>query len=138
MSENQDQTREALLLFCDGLDAITTKLRRDLHAETVAFKTADKRETEDYLKSHGHLNPDLTKPAYDVTKIVWTGAEGGKGPFLLAKEESQISDENKQNFGILREMLKLGGGSIFGKAEIIWLFKNDDKAIGRKKKEQKQ
>lgn len=129
------QLHEAVLLFCDGRDAVTTKLRRDLHAETVAFKTADKRLPEGqvvngYLKSHDHLNKDLTKPVYDIMKIVWTDAQGLKGPFLLAKEEVQMSDENKQHFNLLREALKAAGGSIFGK-EIIWLFK-DFKAIGRK------
>jgi hypothetical protein len=123
-----DKTREALLLFCDGLDAITTQLRRNLSAEQVAFKTADKRETY-----HDHLNPDLTKPAYDVMKIVWTDAQGAKGPFLLVKEEGQMSDENKHHFNILREALKTAGKSIFGKTEMIWLFQ-DEKAIGRKQK----
>ncbi len=137
MSENEN-VKEAILNFCDGLDAIVTKLRRDLHAETVAFKTADKREAEDYLKSHEHLNlpKDLTKPAYDVMKIVWTDAQGPKGPILLAKEEAQMSDENKRHFGILKETLKLSGGSIFGRAEMLWLFR-EERAIGRKRREQK-
>jgi hypothetical protein len=132
MSEQED-VKEAILNFCDGMDAIVTKLRKDLHAETVAFKTADQHGTY-----HDHLNPpkDLTKPSYDVMKIVWTDAQGAKGPFLLAREEAQMSDENKQHWGILKEMLKLSGKSIFGKTEILWLFV-DEKAIGRKKKESK-
>jgi hypothetical protein len=123
LAKDVDGISEAIRIYCDAIDAATTQLRKNLGTAPQEFK-------------HSSIPPQ-SRLAYDVSKIVWNEARGDKGMFLLAIENEQATDENKQNFKALIEELRTTRKSIFTKTDIIWLMR-DGLSIGRKLKEAKQ
>jgi len=103
MSESQ-KIREAVLLFCDGLDSVVTKLRQDLGAEA---------KTETFNLRPEHIN--------------WKDTTGTKGPY-------QRSDDvnNHHHKEMLKWLASKGGRARRKDGYFYWTFENGS-TIGRKK-----
>jgi hypothetical protein len=107
-----EKVKEAILMWIDGLDAINTKLRRDLGADPFKKGSA--------------------KLQFDVAKIVWTPAND------KPDQEYAFPDKNSGNkdYENLQIFLRSAGGRITSEGKFMWLFQ-DDKTVGRKDAKQK-
>lgn len=105
MSVKEPDIREALSLFCDGLDAVVTKLRQDLHMETK-------------------------KAPYDITKIKWEWRDSKSKP---GQKYEASEDVDSLDFKALLKYLQEKSGKATLGDYFYWVFKNGT-TIGRSPK----
>jgi len=98
-----EKLREAVLLFCDGLDSVVTKLRQDLGAEA---------KTETFNLRTEHIN--------------WSDQQGTKGPY-------QRSDDfdSRHHKELLKWLASKDGRARRKDGFFYWTFENGS-TIGRK------
>lgn len=106
------ELKEALLVFCDALDAAVVQLRRNLQNE----RANEKRLT------------------YDAEKIRWEPREGPKGRYQLATVQNNVVNPD---FAILKTVLKDAQSPVYGKNHLYWLMQ-DGQSLGRKEKARKE
>ena len=129
MTERQDQTKEAILLFCDAIDAATTQLRKNLGANpfknpTIAPKQAPAPEVKPSAVFDG--------TSWNPKNMTWTAGEGPAGKLLVTEDVSNV--EFKKCLKLLGE----AGGNIYGVKEEdgqyhYWSSQRGDKIYKRRK-----
>ena len=104
---DQDNVTEAIIDFCNALEAALVNLKRRL-GNKQSQKTFGLGE------------------AWDPSKIKWEQKEGSKGLY----ERSE--DIDKQDFKAMLKQLAAKGGKLTRDGMFYWLFQNGS-TIGRKK-----
>lgn len=99
MSENE---REAIIDFCNALEAACVKLKHELGASS----------------SQGNHS-------WDPNKIGWTDKQGEKGPFQISE------DVNNLEFKAMLKDLNHHQGKLARNGKFYWIFTNGT-TVGRK------
>jgi hypothetical protein len=116
-----DQIREAILIYCDAIDAASTQLRRNLGGQP--FKRAEVPQTE---------KAKAEKPKIDAAKITWQWMEAPgnpKGPYQRATLESAGSTAGPEFEALLAAIKSTKFYRLEGWQ--YWLF-SDQRTIGRR------
>jgi len=106
--EKVNELAESLTDFCNGLEAIVVKLRRQI--QTL-------EETEDKAK-------------WNASKIKWFEAEGFKGKYQRSEDVNSVDFKN-----LLKDLAE-HNGNLTREGWFYWVFKNGS-TVGRKKREVK-
>ena len=102
MSED-NKLSEAVIDFCNAVEAAAVKLKHDLGA-----------------------SPSQVKYAWNPEKIAWTDKTGEKGPFQISE------DVNNVDFKAMLQDLAAHNGKLQRESVFYWIFKNGT-TVGRKK-----
>ena len=98
-----NKVSEAVIDFCNAIEAAAVKLKHDLGA-----------------------SPSQVKYPWNSEKIVWTDKQGDKGPY-------QISEDNyNTDFRAMLQDLTAHNGKLQREGHFYWLFP-DGTTVGRKK-----
>jgi len=103
MSEG-NKLSEAVIDFCNAIEAAAVKLKHDLGA-----------------------SPQQVKYTWNPEKISWTDKQGEKGPFQISE------DVNNTDFKALLQDLAAHNGKLQREGYFYWTFKNGA-TVGRKKR----
>ena len=109
-----DQTQEALLLFCDAVDAAVTQLRRNLDPAAQPKRN------------------DLSKLPFDTSKIKWQDKKNEKGPFQFSEDFNSLDHKGLLKF--LAEHIPskcVNSKDPEGRTWFYWTYSNGS-TIGRK------
>jgi hypothetical protein len=101
MTENA--SKEAIIDFCNAIEAACVNLKHNLGAK-----------------------PSEIKYPWDPEKIGWTDKKGQKGPFQISE------DVNNMDFKAMLQDLGGHGGKLNREGVFYWTFKNGT-TVGRKK-----
>jgi len=107
-SEDLKILAEEVVDFCDGLEALAVKLRKQI----------EKLFGEAPVKGS-------TKLPFDASKIAWEKRQGAKGEFEVSE------DFNNLEHKALLKFLAEAGGCINSEGYFYWVYKNGS-TIGRK------
>ena len=102
MSEG-NKLSEAVIDFCNAIEAAAVKLKHDLGA-----------------------SPSQVKYAWNPEKIGWTDKTGDKGPYQISE------DPNNSDFKAMLQDLATHGGKLQREGTFYWTFRNGT-TVGRKK-----
>ena len=109
-----DQTQEALLLFCDALDAAVTQLRRNLDPAAQPKRN------------------DPSRLPFDASKIKWQDRENDKGKFQMSEDFNSLDHKGLLKF--LAEHIPskcVNSKDLEGRTWFYWTYSNGS-TIGRK------
>jgi len=98
-----DKTSEAIIDFCNAIEAAAVKLKHDLGA-----------------------SPSQVKYPWNPEKIAWTDKTGDKGPYQISE------DVNNPDFKSMLQDLGGHGGKLNREGMFYWTFQNGT-TVGRKK-----
>jgi hypothetical protein len=114
MSES-DKVKEAILMWIDGLDAINTKLRRDIGANP--FKSP----------------PEARKPSPAMPNLQTLNWQTIDAPSNPKGPWEKCVDVQSPEWQKMRDLLRTKNSPMFSDGFIYWLAQNED-FIGRRKK----
>jgi hypothetical protein len=125
MSENDkaDKIREAILIWCDGIDAVTTQLRKSLDAQ--GFKQAQMPPAAKPAEiPQPAAKSDPTALPYDLAKI--NSEEVTRENKTKYRRATKAANMDNQDYANLWAMLKQAGGSLTTQEQYVWLYTNDE------------
>jgi hypothetical protein len=114
MTETEN-VKEALAIFCDGVDAAVSALRANLGVPT-----------QKPVKGS-------VKLPFDPSKIQWQKRQGGKGEFELSEDFNSLDHK-----ALLKFLSEHAGGCINSEGWFYWVFKNGSTLGRTQKKPQKE
>lgn len=119
-----DQIQDAMLLYCDGLDAVDTQLRRNIGGNPFKAQTLEQKMQPLEVRL-----PDLSKlswtivPAHDY---VWEGQNKHTDAY-----EKSLDKEKPEFQGMVKLIESKGGRPMFNGGFMVW-FDQKDGSLGRR------
>jgi len=117
-----DQFKEALSLYCDGQDANTTQLRRNIGVNPFKARTLEQKVKEPQKQVDAK---DMARLPFDASKISWQPKEReDKSKWELASDRD---NQSNSDYRALRQFLSQEKKTV-SEGQFYWLM---DTAVGR-------